>query len=209
MGWLGVFLMVYFCLIAPVTIRLDAAAAKGLTGAVVIRVWGVPLILSLIISRTPEGKLMLNLRREGSTKNHQEDPRSAADRVRLVLSSLKRANWTRWFLAKVVRWEFIALRLRVSTGRADQTALIWGGLQGIISVLQEALDRRAIPSQLVVQADFSFKGSAAEAGCILFVRLGNLLAAGLLILIAVRRSRRAMQAQQTGEGTTWSTQSGA
>lgn len=200
MALLGIGLLLFGVLITPISLRLTVAVSQQATGAMVIRIWGMPIVLVGGIQRNMDGKLVLLFHREGSGNDHEGDPGSAITMMRQGLKFIKTANVARAYLKWSIHIEDLGCQVRVGTKDAAKTALLAAGLQVVLNQTGKLLGN--IRHCFQVQTDFSGQGSAGQAHCILFARLGNLLLGSGLAFAAYKRAGK-----QIKEEATWNTPS--
>ena len=191
MALLGIGILLFWVLIAPVTVHGTLAASRQITGALVIRVWGVPIVLTGGLCHNLEGKLVLSVHREGGGREHEQDPGSALAAVRKSIRFLRTANRFRDILFKSIHVMDIRCQIRVGTKDAAQTALLTAGVQGALKELGRLIGKT--PHHFRVWADFSGRGTAGQADCILFARLGNLLAGTGFALAAYKKAEKQLE----------------
>ncbi|MBQ8536543.1 MAG: hypothetical protein IJ461_03965 [Clostridia bacterium] len=185
MAWLSWIYLLWMVFITPITVQVRFVLAGSFWVKTVIHIWGMPWTFK------PKKK-------ENKSQRNSEFPKQ-------LWKVFRRSPKVRQQLSKAIQWQFLGLRGVIASPRADWTALLWGGAQGIQHILEGWLKTRKVPFHLWFRPDFNRQTPVLEGGCILFARLGNLLALGLLFAWEYGR----MRAAEKGEISTWSIQSGA
>lgn len=207
MAFLGIFMAVYALLITPLHFRVDVAAGKHLSGAMVLHIWGLRLQANLGLMRDNEGKLHLALRMKGSPKQHSGSVVDTWRRAIQVVRFIRETEWTQTYLSRTVTLLHIGLKVRFGFSDAAHTALISGTASILLDIWRHKLKIRGIPCNLQAWPDFAGNPCAAQLSCILFMRLGNLLVGCVLAGFAVWAARRRQKKWNREEERAWSTPS--
>lgn len=184
MNWFLLCTLVVFFLIAPVRVSADVRWQGQADLALLIRVWGAPFRLRRRVLRTPKGHQFFTL--------HGTEPPAATPAPRLrrglaVLGAFLRGDHARRFLLRHVRLDGLDALAILSLEDAAATALLSGLAQGLASLMPRAWRRRA---RIRVQPGFPARQSLLQARCIVSFRLGSLLFAALLALVAYAAEAR-------------------
>ncbi len=207
MAFLGVFMAVYALLITPLHLRLDLAAGKHLSGALVLRVWGLRLQANLGLTRDDQGQLHLALRLKNSPKQHSGSVGDTWQLILRVFRLLHETGPTRSFFSKTLTILYVGLKARLGFSDAAQTALSAGAASIFLDIWRQKLKVRKIPCNLQAWPDFAGKPCAAQLSCILFMRLGNLLVGCALAGFAAWAAYRREKKRNREEEHAWSTPS--
>ena len=207
MPFLGIFMVVYALFITPLHLRLDLAAGKHLSGALVLRAWGFRLQANLGLIRDDQMKLHLALRLKGSRKQHSGSVFDTWQLVVRIVRIIQGSDMMRAYVKKTLTPLDIGLKARIGFSDAAYTALSAGMVSILLDMLGKNLKYRGIPCNLQAWPDFTGKPCAAQLSCILFMRLGNLLVgcalAGFAFWAAIRKEKK----HDREEERAWSTPS--
>lgn len=185
MSWIGWAYLIWILLIAPVTVQVRLMLGKEKGVFVLMHIWGIPFKL-------------------WPRPVHAAPMKKSSGRKLWIQAFLKQPQVRKAFNLGI-QWQYVGIIGILATPRADITALLWGSFQGVKNVLALWLKRKGIPCHFQLMPDFERQSTAIEGSCILFSRLGMLLASGLMLVWAYWRIR----AEEKGEADTWSIQSGA
>ncbi len=207
MAFLGIFMAVYAMLITPLHLRVDVAAGKHLSGAMVLHIWGLRLQANLGLVRDDAGQLHLALRMKGSPKEHSGSVVNTWHRGIQAVRFIRETEWARTFLSRTVTLLHVGLQARLGFPDAAQTALSAGAASILLDIWRHKLKIRGIPCTLQAWPDFAGNPCAAQLSCILFMRLGNLLVGCVLAGFTVWAARRRQKKWNREEERAWSTPS--
>lgn len=174
MEWLGLIYIVWFLLIAPVTVQWRFWGPGPFEQRLLIHIWGVPI----------QPKIGEN----GELKIESEEWEFFKESLQGLLR-----------LLKAFEWQYVGLRGWIALSTADRTALAWGMAAPLLSAARERLRRGGVPCYFSLLPDFNRTLSRLEGGCILFIRLGKLLALGLVLAWEYRHLR----ARRKGDRKKW------
>ncbi|MBQ2699815.1 MAG: hypothetical protein IJF65_01535 [Clostridia bacterium] len=181
MSWLIWIYIAYSICIAPVTIQYRFEYNDRFAARWIVHLWGIPLGL-----QKPKGS-----------------PKGGKKGMLPQLLLKERAAIKGLF--RGFQWQFVSLQGCVAASSADLTAYLWGAGKGVLTVLEARLRQRGIDCYFDLQPAFDWQRTQLSGGCILFVRLGNLLLSSLQLGLACWR----LKAAQKEEKVSWSTPSGA
>jgi hypothetical protein len=207
MALLGVFMILFALCITPLHLRLDMAAGKHLSGAMVLHIWGLRLQANIGLIRDDQGQLHLALRMKGSPKQHSGSVIETWKRVIIIVRFIRETKLTQAFLSKTVTVLHVGLKARLGFSDAAQTALTSGAASILLDIWRQKLKIRKIPCNLQVWPDFAGNPCAAQLSCILFMRLGNLLLGCALAGFAAWVAHRRENKWNREEERAWSTPS--
>lgn len=207
MASLGIFMAVFALFITPLHFRLDVAAGKHLSGAMVLHIWGLRLQANLGLIRDDRGQLHLALRMKGSPKQHSGSVVDTWKRIVNIVRFIRETEWTQRFLSKTVTVLHVGLKARLGFSDAARTALLSGTVSIFLDIWRQKLKIRGIPCNLQAWPDFAGNPCAAQLSCILFMRLGNLLLGCALAGFAAWIARRREKKWNREEERAWSTPS--
>ena len=126
---------------------------------------------------------------------HSGDGRAASrlrpSRLRLLASSLRRADRARQFLLRHTRLEALDALILLRTGDAALSALVTGSLQSLAAL--PAVRRRNV--RIRVLPEFFRPHSSVQARCIIRLRLGTIILTMLMLLAAAFRQRQMQKAR--------------
>ncbi len=207
MASLGILMAVYALLITPLHLRIDVAVGKHLSGALVLRVWGLRMQANLGLLRDDAGQLHLAFRMKGSPKQHSGSVIGTWRRILKIIRFVKETELLQTHFSRTLDIMYVGLRTRLGFSDAARTALIYGAASILMNIWQQKLNLRGIPSHLRAWPDFEGNPCAAQLSCILFMRLGNLLVGCALAGFAAFRARRREKKWNHEEERAWSTPS--
>lgn len=207
MAFLGIFMLVYALFITPLHLRLDVAAGKHLSGALVLHAWGIRMQANIGLIRDDQQKLHLAFRLKGSQKQHSGSVSDTWQMVLKIIRFMRESNMMRAYFKKTITPLEVAFKARIGFSDAAYTALSAGTVSILLDVLGKNLKYRGIPCNFKAWPDFTGKPCAAQLSCILFMRLGNLLVGCALAGLAVWAATRKAEKHDRKEERAWSTPS--
>ncbi len=207
MPLLGIFMVVYALLITPLQLRVDVAAGAHVSGALVLRIWGLHLQANVGLIRNEQGRLHLAFRLKGSPKQHSGSVADTWKKILVMIRMIRETNITKAFFTHTLSVLHVNLKARIGFSDAAYTALTAGSIGILLNLWRERLKLRGIHCSLNVWPDFEGNPCAAQFSCILFMRMGNLLLGCALASAAARAVRRRAKLTSSEEERAWSTPS--
>lgn len=196
-------MILFALLIAPVTIKIDIAVQKSLTGRLGIGVWGKEAVFHFTLVRDEKDELALRFERNGRFKSHSSGAGAAVSGLGQIVRVLRRGDRARKLLFKSIEVLRVRAVARISLQDAAKTALLTEAAREAAAQLSVLLTRKHISHTFRTWPDFTFKGSACQGNCILFARLGNLALAAVLVGMLLKAS--AKQESDAKEAQKWNT----
>lgn len=102
--------------------------------------------------------------------------------LRILLSASMRGS-----LRRIVHLEWLSVYIHISQPDAAQTALLYGALHALASMLGK---QHTLPLRIHLKADLRGQGSEALVRCIITLRLGSLFPAALAWFTQMRKAAR-------------------
>lgn len=183
MNWYLLAVSVYVMLITP--LRLEALFSFN-SGSlpecyIALLIWNTRLSAHVALRREADGHLALTVKRRSEKKTDGQKQMRGALRVLRAIKTADKARKTLW---RAIHLRFFSAFVIVGFQDAALTARVTGALQALFYALPPAFGHNAF-----VRANFR-GGGAARVRCILSARLGMLLSAAMLALLAYLASIR-------------------
>lgn len=184
MNWFLLCTLAIFFLIAPVSVSADVRWQGQADLALLIRVWGAPFRMRRRVLRTPKGHRFFTLH---DAQPPEATPAPSVRKGLALLGAFLRGDHARRFLRRHVHLRSLDALAILSLEDAAATAILSGLVQGLLSLMPCAWQRKA---HIRVRPGFPARQSLLQARCIVSFRLGSLLFAALLAFIAYAAEAR-------------------
>ena len=175
MLWMAMVYLLYLFLITPITVQFRFSYRDKPERQVIVHVWGLPV-------RIPD---------KDKKKKTRISWRKLIKELRELIGSFE--------------VQLVTLQGSWAASSPDLTAQGWGVLCSIQGWAESWMNAKGIPHYVRITPAFDRQRPTLEGGCILFVRLGKLMAPALRLGLAYRREMAALKEERA----IWSIRSGA
>lgn len=177
---LAIVLLCSLLLYQKVSLSAQITANEGLAAHLHIRIRPFVITRRVRLLRTAQGHrlVVLNGARDVQTVAPSQ---MNTGRGKRILHLFRASPHARKYLVKHTQLVQLVIAARISASDAARTAFLTGCIRSAATLVPASLADRI---RIMIQPDFAQRGTAAQADCIVHLRLGTILITGGLLLLS-------------------------